>query len=439
MIFDPAESISIDERAALQTHRLRALVTSLLAVDGGLQAQRLRAAGIDSGVELTLADLPHLPTVDKRDLWDAYPFGMLAVPIEDCVCVHGSSGTSGRPTLVAYTDADIDLWAHVVARSLVGAGATPKSLIHNAYGYGLFTGGLGIHHGARALGATVVPMSGGQTARQLRLMQDLKPDVLTCTPSYAIYLGEAARAEGIDPASLSLRVGVHGAEPWTDAMRLQIEELLGIRALDIYGLSEIIGPGVACETLYSGGWLHVQEDLFLVEALDPETGRPVPDGELGELAFTTLTKQALPLLRYRTGDLARLDRAPTPVDGAESGWRTSVKMSKIVGRADDMLIVRGVNVYPSEVEAVVLAEPGVGPQYLLVIDERAALPRMVVCCESDLDASAVSSRLIETLAKRLSVSCDVHVLPTGSLPRIEIGKAVRVLRWSSGDAPVSGL
>ena len=364
---------------------------------------------------------------------------MLAVPIEDCACVHGSSGTSGRPTLVAYTDADLDLWAHVVARSLVGAGATPKSLIHNAYGYGLFTGGLGIHHGARALGATVVPMSGGQTARQLRLMQDLKPDVLTCTPSYAIYLGEAARAEGIDPASLSLKVGVHGAEPWTDAMRVQIEELLGIRALDIYGLSEIIGPGVACETLHSGGWLHVQDDVFLVEALDPTTGQPVPDGELGELTFTTLTKQALPLLRYRTGDLARLDHAPTPVDDAETAWRTSVKMSKIVGRADDMLIVRGVNVYPSEVEAVVLAESGVGPQYVLVIDERSTLPRMIVCCESDLDGSAVSSRLVGALAKRLSVSCDVHVLPTGSLPRTEVGKAVRVLRWSSGDAPVAGL
>ena len=439
MIFDPVESISVDERAALQTQRLRSLVNSLLAVDGGLQGERLRAAGIDSGTEVTLADLPHLPTVGKRDLWDAYPFGMLAVPIEDCACVHGSSGTSGRPTLVAYTDADLDLWAHVVARSLAGAGATPKSLIHNAYGYGLFTGGLGIHHGARALGATVVPMSGGQTARQLRLMQDLHPDVLTCTPSYAVYLGEAARAEGIDPASLSLKVGVHGAEPWTDAMRAQIEELLGIRALDIYGLSEIIGPGVACETLHSGGWLHVQDDLFLVEALDPATGRPVPDGELGELTFSTLTKQALPLLRYRTGDLARLDHAPTPVDDTETGWRTSVKMSKIVGRADDMLIVRGVNVYPSEVEAVVLAEPGVGPQYLLVIDERTALPRMIVCCESDLDSSAVSARLVDGLAKRLSVSCDVRVLPSGSLPRTEVGKAVRVTRWSSGDAPVPGL
>jgi phenylacetate-CoA ligase len=438
MIFHPAESISVDERAALQTQRLRGLVGTLLAVDGGLQGSRLRAASIDSGAELTLADLPNLPTVAKRDLWDSYPFGMLAVPIEDCVCVHGSSGTSGRPTLVAYTDADIDLWAHVAARSLAGAGATSRSLIHNAYGYGLFTGGLGIHHGARALGATVVPISSGQTARQLRLIQDLKPDVLTCTPSYAIYLGEAARADGIDPADLSIRVGVHGAEPWTDAMREQIEALLGIRALDIYGLSEIIGPGVACETLHSGGWLHVQEDLFMVEALDPATGQPVPDGELGELTFTTLTKQALPLLRYRTGDLARLDRRPTPVDEAETSWRTSVKTSKIVGRVDDMLIVRGVNVYPSEVEAVVLAEPGVGPQYLLVIDERAALSRLVVCCESDLDAATVSSRLVGALAKRLGVSCDVRVLPTGQLPRTEVGKAVRVMRWSSGSSPVPG-
>ncbi|HEY7174594.1 MAG TPA: AMP-binding protein, partial [Micromonosporaceae bacterium] len=251
MIFDRAESVSVDERAALQTGRLRNLVTTLLAVDGGVQGSRLRAAGIDSGAELTLDDLPHLPTVAKPDLWDAYPFGMLAVPVEDAVCIHGSSGTSGRPTLVAYTDADIELWAHVMARSLAGAGATTRSLIHNAYGYGLFTGGLGVHHGARALGATVLPMSGGQTARQLRLIQDLRPDVLTCTPSYAIYLGEAARAQGLGPDDLSIRVGVHGAEPWTAAMRQQIESLLGVRALDIYGLSEIIGPGVSCETLYS--------------------------------------------------------------------------------------------------------------------------------------------------------------------------------------------
>lgn len=305
MIFDPVEAISVDERTALQTRRLRAMVDRLLAVEGGRQGERLRATGVTSGDGLTLDDLADLPTVGKTDLWDAYPFGMLAVPVDECVCIHGSSGTSGRPTIVAYTSNDIDLWAHVVARSLAGAGATRQSIIHNAYGYGLFTGGLGIHHGAQALGATVVPMSGGQTARQLRLIQDLKPDVLTCTPSYAIYLGEAARADGLDPADLPIRVGVHGAEPWTVAMREQIEALLGIRALDIYGLSEVIGPGVACETLDSDGWLHVQEDHFLVEALDPLTGRPVPDGELGELAFTTVTKQALPLLRYRTGDLGK--------------------------------------------------------------------------------------------------------------------------------------
>ena len=435
MIFDSIEAISADERAGIQTSRLRTLVDRLLSVDGGVQGHRLRGAGLESGADLTLDDLPNLPVVTKPDLWEAYPFEMLAVPIEQCVTVHGSSGTSGRPTLVAYTAADLDIWAGVVARSLVGAGASPRSMIHNAYGYGLFTGGLGIHYGARALGATVVPMSGGQTTRQLRLIQDLKPDVLTCTPSYAIYLGEAARADGIDPASLSLKVGIHGAEPWTDSMRAQIEELLGIRALDIYGLSEIIGPGVACETLDSDGWLHVQEDHFLVEALDPVTGRPVPDGELGELTFTTLTKEALPLLRYRTGDLARLDRSP-------STERTTVKMSKVVGRADDMLIVRGVNIYPSEIEAVVLADEAVGPQYVIVVDQTAALARMVVCCEprsSTVDPAALRDRLVDALGRRLGLSCEVIVAEPGSLPRTEVGKAQRLIRWQEGPAPVPGL
>jgi phenylacetate-CoA ligase len=434
LIFDPNEAISTDQRAALQTSRLRSMVDRLLAVDGGLQGERLRAAGVTTGAELTLEDLPNLPVVTKPDLWEGYPFGLLSVPIEQCVTVHGSSGTSGRPTLVAYTAADMDIWAGVVARSLVGAGATPRSMIHNAYGYGLFTGGLGIHNGARVLGATVVPMSGGQTTRQLRLIQDLQPDVLTCTPSYAIYLGEAARAEGIDPATLSLKVGVHGAEPWTDSMRTQIEELLGIRALDIYGLSEIIGPGVACETLDSDGWLHVQEDHFFVEALDP-AGQPVPDGELGELTFTTLTKEALPLLRYRTGDLARLDRTPT----AE---RSTVKMSKVVGRADDMLVIRGVNVYPSEIEAVVLADEAVGPQYVLVVDATSALHRLVVCCEprsSSVDAEDLRTRMIAALDRRLGLRCDVVVAATGSLPRTEVGKAQRLIRWSAGPAPLPGL
>ncbi len=447
MIFDRAETISVDERAHLQGERLHRLVDRLLAA-GGVQADRLVAAGVDSGAGLTLDDLPSLPTLAKSDLWAAYPMGMLAVPMADCVCVHGSSGTSGRPTLVAYTDADIDLWAHVMARSLAGAGATSESIVHNAYGYGLFTGGLGVHHGARALGATVVPASGGMTDRQLRLIQDLGPDVLTCTPSYALFLAETAEAGGLDPASLSLRVGVHGAEPWTTGMRDRIEKLLGIRALDIYGLSEVIGPGVACETLESDGWLHVQEDHFYVEALDPVTGAPVRDGELGELTFTTLTRQAMPVLRYRSGDLARLDRTPGP-DG-----RTTVRMSKIVGRTDDMLVIRGVNVYPSEVEAVLLADPAVAPQYLLVVDGRSALPRLVVCAEAvdggtgtgtagagrrAVPDGSVADRLRAALHRRLGLSCEVALVAPGELPRTEVGKARRVIRWSDGPAPLPAL
>jgi phenylacetate-CoA ligase len=434
MILDPAETMSVDARTALQQRRLRALVDRLLAA-GGLQADRLRAAGVDAGAGLELADLPRLPTLGKDDLWEHYPFGLLAVDRTQLAAVHGSSGTSGRPTIVGYTEADLRLWGHVMARALAGAGATPRSTIHNAYGYGLFTGGLGVHHGARTLGATVVPVSAGMTQRQVRLITDLAPDVLTCTPSYAVYLGEAFAAAGVGPDEISLRVGVHGAEPWTDAMRDKIEALLGIRALDIYGLSEIIGPGVACETLDSAGWLHVQEDHFHVEALDPATGEVVPDGEVGELTFTTYTKQALPLLRYRTGDLARLDRTPSP-DG-----RTTVKMSRIVGRRDDMLVIRGVNVYPSEIEAVVLADPAVAPQYLLVLDGRTAQTRLVVCVETagDTDPAPVTDRLSAALRERLGLRCDVRVLAPGGLPRTEVGKAVRLRRWTTGEPPLPGL
>jgi phenylacetate-CoA ligase len=434
MILDPAETMSVDARTALQQRRLRALVDRLLAA-GGLQADRLRAAGVDAGAGLELADLPRLPTLGKDDLWEHYPFGLLAVDRTQLAAVHGSSGTSGRPTIVGYTEADLRLWGHVMARALAGAGATPRSTIHNAYGYGLFTGGLGVHHGARTLGATVVPVSAGMTQRQVRLITDLAPDVLTCTPSYAVYLGEAFAAAGVGPDEISLRVGVHGAEPWTDAMRDKIEALLGIRALDIYGLSEIIGPGVACETLDSAGWLHVQEDHFHVEALDPATGEVVPDGEVGELTFTTYTKQALPLLRYRTGDLARLDRTPSP-DG-----RTSVKMSRIVGRADDMLVVRGVNVYPSEIESVLLADPAVAPQYLLVLDTRTAQTRLVVCGElaADGDPEPVAQRLSAALHDRLGLRCEVRVGAPGELPRTEVGKAVRLHRWESGEPPLPDL
>ena len=439
-MFEPdAEAMPAETLAAVQQDRLRGLVDLLLAVPGGLQGTRLREAGVTSGAGLTLADLPRLPFTTKSDLWEAYPFGLLAVPREDVVAVHGSSGTGGRPTLVAYTRDDLRLWARMCARALAAAGATPASIVHNAYGYGLFTGGLGIHQGAIELGATVVPVSGGMTARQVTLISDLQPDILTCTPSYALRLGEALAEAG--HARTSLRAGIFGAEPWTDALRARIQDLLGLRALDIYGLSEIIGPGVAAECVEAADGLHVNEDHFLVEAVDPLTGAPVPDGTPGELVFTTLTKQALPLLRYRTGDIAALRRAPCPCG------RTLVKMSKITGRKDDMLVVRGVNVYPSEVERVLLAEPALAPDYLLVLDEREpAQLRLVACVEPVThgapglpSATDIQSSLQSRLRETLGLSVAVALLPPGSVPRTEVGKAVRVRRWPGGEPPLPGL
>jgi phenylacetate-CoA ligase len=432
MMYEPrAEAMSRDERAALQLGLLRRLVDRLLVI-GGEQGARLRTAGVLSGAEIGFDDLSRLPTTAKPDLWASYPLGMLAVPREDLAAIHGSSGTSGRTTLVAYTRADLDLWARLCARSLVCAGATPDSLIHNAYGYGLFTGGLGIHQGALALGATVVPVSGGMTTRQLKLLVDLAPDVLTCTPSYAIRLGEAAQEAGIEPDRLSLRVGVFGAEPWSEALRRQIQDTLGLTALDIYGLSEILGPGVATECVEAAHGLHVQEDHFLVETIDPETGAPVPEGEPGELVFTTLTKEALPLLRYRTGDIATL------TSEACACGRTLARMSKVLGRRDDMLVVRGVNVYPSEIEQTLLSDPRLAPHYLIVMDRRTT-GRLVVACEQLTGADGVRAELERTLADRLGVRADVRVLPPGTVPRTEAGKAVRVVTWTDGAPPLAGI
>jgi phenylacetate-CoA ligase len=437
-VFEPGgECLPPDQLAAVQRGRLRALVDRLLAVPGGLQGGRLRAAGVAEGAELTLDDLARLPMTAKADLWDAYPLGLLAVPRSEVVAIHGSSGTGGRPTLVAYTRDDLTLWARMCARALAAAGATRDSIVHNAYGYGLFTGGVGIHQGAVELGATVVPASGGMTPRQVTLIADLQPDILTCTPSYAIRLGEALAAAGVRPGTgLRLRAGIFGAEPWTDALRARIEDLLGLRALDIYGLSEIIGPGVAAECAVAADGLHVNEDHFLVEAIDPVSGAPVPDGTPGELVFTTVTKQALPLLRYRTGDIATLRRDPCPCG------RTLARMSKVTGRRDDMLVIRGVNVYPSEVERVLLAEPALAPDYLLVVDEREAQPRLLACCESETNSSrsAPSPAAIESrLRDVLGLSVGVRLLPAGSVPRSEVGKAVRVVRWPGGDPPLPGL
>lgn len=432
-MYDPAaESMSRDERAATQERRLRVLVDRLLDADG-IQARRLRDSGVTAGADVALADLPRLPTTSKQDLWDAYPFGMVAVPLDRVVTLHGSSGTGGRPTLVAYTRADVELWARMCARSLACAGGTTFSVVHNAYGYGLFTGGSGLHHGAVELGATVVPVSGGMTARQVRLLGDLAPDILACTPSYAVRLGEAVREAGIDPQRLNLRAGLFGAEPWSEAMRDQIEGLLSLAALDIYGLSEVIGPGVATECLEAKDGLHVNEDHFLVEAVDPRTGETLPDGTPGELVFTTPTKEALPLLRYRTGDIAALS------SGECRCGRTLVRMSKVLGRRDDMLVVRGVNVYPSEVERVLLDDDRVAPHYQLVVDERAAASRLVVACEQVGGGDDLRGELHRALRERLGLAADVRVLTGGSVPRTELGKAVRVVTWSAGEAPVRGL
>jgi phenylacetate-CoA ligase len=466
-MFEPdAEAMLPSERALLQEGRLRLLVDRLLATEG-VQGERLRAAGVAAGADITLFDLPRLPLTGKSDLWASYPFGMIAVPASQVVAVHGSSGTGGRPTLVAYTRADLALWARMCARALAAAGARPGTLVHNAYGYGLFTGGIGIHQGAVELGATVVPVSGGMTARQVTLIRDLRPTILTCTPSYAIRLGEALAEAGLRPGKdLTLTAGLFGAEPWSRAMRTRIEELLGLRALDIYGLSEVIGPGVAAECLEAADGLHVNEDHFLVEAIDPVTTEPVADGEAGELVFSTVTREALPLLRYRTGDIASLTR------GACACGRTLVKMSKIAGRRDDMLVLRGVNVYPSEVERVLLAHPALCPDYLLVVDERSDMPQLIACCEyttpaagpaghagpggngaesggsngrgpggngSDRLARPGEAELEAKLREALGVGVRVRLLPPGTVPRSEVGKAVRVVRWREGQPPLPGL
>jgi phenylacetate-coenzyme A ligase PaaK-like adenylate-forming protein len=436
-MFEPdAESMPQERLAELQQDRLRGLIDRLLAADG-VQAGRLKDAGVSSGPDVALADLPRLPMTAKDDMWRGYPFGMFAVKTEDVVALHGSSGTGGRPTLVGYTRGDLRLWARMCARALAAAGAGPGSIVHNAYGYGLFTGGIGIHQGAVELGATVVPVSGGMTARQVTLLRDLRPDILTCTPSYAIRLGEALAEAGARPGSgLRLSAGLFGAEPWTDAMRARIEELLGLRALDIYGLSEVIGPGVAAECVVAADGLHVNEDHFIVEAVDPQTGQPVADGTPGELVFSTVTKEALPLLRYRTGDIAALRR------GTCACGRTLVKMSKVTGRRDDMLVIRGVNVYPSEVERVLLGYPALAADYLLVVDERQSPLRLLACVEYRTGSPGplpAPGQLESRLRDELGVSVTVRVLDSGTVPRTEVGKAVRIRRWADGDPPLPGL
>ncbi len=372
-----------------------------------LQRERLRER---FGVELE--ELAEQPFRVKSELRDAYPFGLLRVPLEECVRIHASSGTRGKATIVAYTRGDLAAWADCCARALAAAGAGPGTVVHIAYGYGLFTGGLGLHYGAERLGCTVVPASGGNTPRQAQLLEDLGAEILCCTPSYALTIADHVG----EPARLSLRAGVFGAEPWTEGLREAVEGALGLTAVDIYGLSEVMGPGVSAECSEGRNGAHVNEDHFLVEVVDPQSGEPLPDGEVGELVFSTLTKQALPLLRYRTGDLASLTREPC-VCG-----RTFARMSRVVGRTDDMLIIRGVNVFPSEIERALLAIPELEPHYQLVVERPDHLDELTVHVEGTVDPGPVR----EQLANALGLTARVEVVPPGTVPRSE-GKALRVL------------
>jgi phenylacetate-CoA ligase len=381
-----------------------------------LQLQRLRVlVDVDS-----LDDLRELPFTRKDDLRDEYPLGRLAVPREQVRRLHASSGTTGTPTVVPYTSGDLDVFARVVARCLAAAGAEPGMTLHNAYGYGLFTGGLGFHDGAERLGLAVVPVSGGMTERQLTLISDLEPEVIACTPSYALTLAQAFADRGIPPDRISLRIGMLGAEPWTEGMRREIDALLGVRSVNVYGLSEIVGPGVAGECAEERAGLHVNEDHFLPEVVDPETGEPVEDGEAGVLVFTTLTKEAFPLVRYWTGDITSFDRSPCGCG------RTFVRMSAPAGRTDDMLIVRGVNVYPSQVEAILLELPELSPNYRIVVERTGTLDEATVEIETDDPSDELRQRGESLLLQTIGCTIRVRLAAPGTVPRSEGGKLQRV-------------
>jgi phenylacetate-CoA ligase len=424
VIWDPAAETQPRERlGALQLERLRTTIGRILAREIP-QAARLREAGLTAAEEVgSLADLARLPFSEKADLREHYPYGLLAVPPEQLLRVHASSGTRGKPTVVSYTRADLDLWSELMARSLASAGVRPGMVLQNAYGYGLFTGGLGFHQGAERLGCLVVPVSGGFTQRQVLLLADLGAQALACTPSYALNIAQAVREAGLGPGELRLELGLFGAEPWSETLRDQLDRELGIRSVNFYGLSEMIGPGVAAECLEARQGSHIQEDHFLAEIVDPASGQPLPAGETGELVLTALTREALPLIRYRTGDICALDAQPC-VCG-----RSFRRMGRVLGRRDDMLIIRGVNVYPSEVERVLLGVTGVAPHYQLVIERPGALDVLTVHCEpelADLDRGELAQRVQRVLHEEIRLSVSVEVQEIGAVPRSE-GKAVRVL------------
>jgi phenylacetate-CoA ligase len=422
MLHPDLEMLPREQLDALQLERLRATLRN--AYDHvPLQRARLDAAGIAPADVRSLDDVGQLPFTFKSDLRDHYPFGLFARPVSALARLHASSGTTGRSTVVGYTRGDLDRWAELMARSLACAGVRRGDVVHNAYGYGLFTGGLGAHDGAERLGAVVVPMSGGSTERQVALIMDFRARVLCSTPSYALAIAEVAEHLGVDLHTSALEIGMFGAEPWSTEMRREIEQRLGLKAVDIYGLSEIMGPGVACECAAQDG-LHGWEDHFLFEVIDPESGRALADGEAGELVITTLTKEALPLLRYRTRDITRLVAAR-----CDCG-RTHRRILRITGRNDDMLIIRGVNVYPSQIEAALIGRPGIAPHYQIVVSRRGSLDQVSVEVEAEpgigVDGHAALTRDVAHRIKSLvGISTDVTVLPPGAIPRSQ-GKAVRV-------------
>ena len=419
---DPIEIASRDEIAALQLDRLRWSLRHAYDNVAHYKAS-FDAAGVHPDDIRSLADLARVPFTSKQDLRANYPFGMFAVPRQQVARIHASSGTTGQPTVVGYTAADLDIWGQVVARSLRAAGLKPGDLLHNAYGYGLFTGGLGIHLGADALGLTTVPVSGGMTPRQVRLIEDFRPDGITVTPSYALSVLDEYAAQGVDPRDSSLKVGIFGAEPWTNAMRSEIEAAFDMHAVDIYGLSEVMGPGVANECVETKDGLHIWEDHFYPEVIDPQTGEVLPDGELGELVFTSLTKEAFPIIRYRTRDLTRL------LPGTARSMR---RMEKVTGRSDDMIILRGVNVFPSQIEEQLMSVTGLAPHFQIELSRPDRMDVMRVLCEAAAGhetpqaRKAASSDLAHRIKASIGVSVTVDVADPGGVARSQ-GKAVRLI------------
>jgi phenylacetate-CoA ligase len=421
------EALPREALEALQLKRLQ-LVAQRVYHTVGFYRKSFDQAGVHPDDIRTLADLQKLPFTTKNDLRDNYPFGLFAVPMSSIVRMHASSGTTGQSTVVGYTRRDIETWSELMARCFAAAGVTRNDIVHNAYGYGLFTGGLGAHYGAEKLGASVIPMSGGNTKRQIVILQDFGPTAICCTPSYALTLAEAGTEMGIDMKSLKLRVGILGAEPWSEKMKIEIENKLNIMALNIYGLSEVIGPGVSMECVEGREGMHIFEDHFIVETIDPDSGRVLPPGEQGELVFTTITKEAFPLIRYRTRDISKIITAPCRCG------RTFLRMERVSGRSDDMLIIRGVNVFPSQIESVLMGIEGLEPHYQLIVERVGTLDTLEVRVEVSESIFSDEIKALQSLEKRISkdlkdylgVTAQVRLVEPKTIQRFE-GKAQRVI------------